>query len=62
LYVFSILKLACILGGGLCKLFDSFSFSRTIYILPYIYYMNFWHVLFPLGYGPIYLDWMNKKK
>ena len=44
------------------KIFDCFSFSCTLYILPFIYiYIKFWHVLYPLSYGPMYLDLMNKK-
>ena len=23
---------------------------------------DFWHVLYPLGYGPMQLDWMNRKE
>ena len=41
LYVFSILKLACIFFFWLRELFDCFSFSCTVYILPFIFYMNF---------------------
>jgi hypothetical protein len=38
-----------------------FVFTHCIYYAFCIYYMNFWHVLYPLGYCPMYLDWMNKK-
>ena len=38
-----------------------FFFMHCAYFALYTYYLNFWHVLYPLGYGPMYLDWMNKK-
>jgi hypothetical protein len=38
-----------------------FFFTHCVNFAFCIYYMNFWHVLCPLGCGPVYLDWMNKK-